>query len=124
MIGTDFLVIGGGIVGLSVAYHLRLKYPRASTVVLEKEQRVAAHQSGRNSGVIHSGIYYKPGSSKALNCRRGKKALEDFCTKNKIPFERCGKVIVATKQEEIEPLMGLYNRGRQNDVECFLIDSK
>ena len=93
MLGTDFVVAGGGVVGLATAYHLSKK---GSVTVLEKEEGVCKHQSGRNSGVMHSGIYYKPGSLKAQNCRKGKEALEAFCTEHKIPFERCGKVIVAT----------------------------
>ena len=101
VVKADFLIVGGGIVGLAVAYRLGQQHPGSKTIVLEKEPRIATHQSGRNSGVIHAGIYYKPGSLKASNCRRGKLALEAFCTANGIPFERCGKVIVASSTAEI-----------------------
>jgi L-2-hydroxyglutarate oxidase len=117
---TDGLVIGGGIVGLATAYQLGLRR-RGRVTVLEKESQLAAHQSGRNSGVIHSGIYYKPGSLKAVNCRAGKQALEEFCARYAIPFERCGKVIVATTKEELDGLDALYERGKANGVQCALV---
>jgi L-2-hydroxyglutarate oxidase len=117
---TDGLVIGGGIVGLATAYQLGLRR-RARVTVLEKEPRLAAHQSGRNSGVIHSGIYYKPGSLKAVNCRAGKQALEEFCARYEVPFERCGKVIVATTKDELDRLDALYERGKANGVQCAMV---
>jgi L-2-hydroxyglutarate oxidase len=89
--------------------------------VLEKEAAVAAHQSGRNSGVIHSGVYYKPGSLKARNCRAGKQALEEFCARYGVPFERCGKVIVATRPEELDRLEALYERARANGARCEMV---
>ena len=92
----DTLIIGGGIIGLATAYHLSKILPGKNVTVLEKENKIASHQTGNNSGVIHSGIYYKPGSLKAINCRKGKKALERFCQREGIQFETCGKVIVST----------------------------
>ena len=94
---TDIIVIGGGILGLATAYQFCCEYPRLSITVLEKESQLAMHQTGHNSGVLHTGIYYKPGSLKALNCREGKSRMEDFCRREGIGFEICGKVIVAVK---------------------------
>ncbi len=114
------VVIGGGIVGLATAWHLRSRTSDRVTV-LEKEPRLAEHQTGRNSGVLHSGIYYKPGSLKALNCREGKVAMETFCEAEGIPFERCGKVIVAVEESEIPSLERIHERGRANGVQCARI---
>jgi (S)-2-hydroxyglutarate dehydrogenase len=121
MLRSTFLVAGGGCVGLATAYQLQKKHLGSHVVVLEKEQKVATHQTGRNSGVIHSGIYYKPGTLKAENCRKGKEALEQFCYNNDVPFDRCGKLIVATNKEEEERLPGLLERGKANGVDCRLI---
>ncbi|GIV17128.1 MAG: hydroxyglutarate oxidase [Armatimonadota bacterium] len=118
---SDVLIVGGGIVGLATAYQLTRNYPRLRVRVLEKEQRLAQHQSGRNSGVLHSGIYYKPGSLKALTCRRGKSLMQAFCEREQIPFEICGKVIVATEQRELPTLQMLAERGRENGVQCEII---
>jgi L-2-hydroxyglutarate oxidase len=96
---VDVAIIGGGIVGLATAYRLLERYPGRQVVILEKERRLATHQTGHNSGVLHSGIYYKPGSLRATNCREGKLAMEAFCEKENIPFARCGKVIVAVNRE-------------------------
>lgn len=115
---TDVLVVGGGIVGLASALCIQQRLPGLRVTVLEKEAELAAHQTGRNSGVIHSGIYYKPGSHKARNCREGKKLLEDFCAEERIPFERCGKVVVATSEAELPRLETLLERGRANGVAC------
>lgn len=115
---TGVLVIGGGIVGLASAHCIQQRMPGTRVVVLEKETEIATHQTGRNSGVIHSGIYYKPGSQKALNCREGKKLLEEFCAEERIPFERCGKVVVATSADELPRLEALLERGRANGVGC------
>ncbi len=112
------IVVGGGIVGLASAWQIQRSAPGARVTVLEKERTVAAHQTGHNSGVIHSGIYYKPGSHKARNCRDGKRLLEDFCAAERIPFERCGKVIVATAAEELPRLDALEERARANGVAC------
>src|SRR3954464_9500013 len=113
----DFAVIGGGIVGLSSALALGRRFPTATIVVLEKERTVAAHQTGHNSGVIHSGIYYKPGSMKARLAREGNLAMIEFCTEHGIPHEICGKIIVATDENEMPRLKNLYQRGIQNGVE-------
>lgn len=107
--------------GLATAWHLTRRWPRLRVTVIEKEPELALHQTGRNSGVLHSGIYYKPGSLKAQNCRMGKKAMEAFCREEGIPFELCGKVIVATKEAEIPALDGIFERGQANDVVCELI---
>src|SRR6185503_18383557 len=92
---SDVLVVGGGILGLATAHCLLAQRPGTSVVVLEKETAIALHQTGRNSGVLHSGMYYKPGSLKAANCRAGKQAMEEFCRREGIACEICGKVIVA-----------------------------
>ena len=112
----DITIVGAGIVGLSTAMQLRERFPRLRTVVLEKEASVARHQSGRNSGVIHSGIYYKPGSFKAKMCVEGAAAMATFCKLHNIPYETCGKVVVATSEEEIPKLEELLRRGIANGV--------
>ena len=112
----DVIVIGGGIVGLATALQLQNTNPNAKLLLIEKEESLAKHQTGNNSGVIHSGIYYKPGSLKAKNCIRGYDLLIDFCKLNAVPFELCGKIIVATKKEEIPLLNNLHQRGIQNGL--------
>ncbi|MES2654113.1 MAG: L-2-hydroxyglutarate oxidase [Bacteroidota bacterium] len=112
----DFIIIGGGIVGLATAYQLLQKNKQLHIAVLEKESAVAAHQTGHNSGVIHSGLYYKPGSLKAQNCLQGYQMMIDFCTTHDIPFELCGKLVVATNKDEIVELDKLYNRGLENGL--------
>ena len=97
----DYAVIGGGIIGLSTAMHLGHRYPEARILMLEKEASPAEHQTGRNSGVIHSGIYYKPGSFKARFARAGASSMVEFCREHGIPHEVCGKVIVATQEKEL-----------------------
>ncbi|MFT5144535.1 MAG: L-2-hydroxyglutarate oxidase [Thalassolituus oleivorans] len=119
----EVAVIGGGIVGLSTAYRLA-QDGVGPIVVLEKEDRLAAHQTGRNSGVIHSGIYYKPGSLKAVNCTEGRKTLVDFCEREGLPYQMCGKVIVAITQEEEVRLRGLLARGRENGVQCSWLSAE
>src|SRR5580692_2616332 len=101
---VDSIIIGGGIVGLATGLALLAARPGHSVVVLEKERTLAAHQTGRNSGVIHAGLYYKPGSLKARTCARGRAMLERFCEEHEVPFERCGKVVVATRPEEAAQL--------------------
>lgn len=118
----DVAIIGGGIVGLATAWQVSQTRPEARIVLVEKESELAAHQTGRNSGVIHSGIYYKPGSSKARNCREGKKALEAFCTQHGVPWQQTGKVIVATAESQFETLANIYKRGCENGVSCEVID--
>ena len=112
----DCVVIGGGIVGLSVAWSLVKKRPGIRIAVLEKEESWARHQTGRNSGVIHSGIYYKPGSLKANLCREGNRSLIEFCEQYGVRYETCGKVIVATTAPELPLLENLYQRGIANGL--------
>jgi (S)-2-hydroxyglutarate dehydrogenase len=109
-------IVGGGIVGLSVAYKLSQAAPNAKIILFEKEDKVAEHQTGRNSGVIHSGIYYKPGSVKAKTCRDGKAQLEAFCQQHDVAYESCGKVIVALNEAEIPALDRIKDRGDANGV--------
>jgi len=110
----DFIIVGGGIVGLATAYKLQLKFKDKSIAVLEKEDSIGKHQTGRNSGVIHSGIYYTPNSYKAKNCKNGRDQLVAFAKENNINFDICGKVIVATKEQELPLLEAIYNKGIQN----------
>ena len=114
---SDLIVIGAGIVGLATAYQFLEKFPNKVVRIFEKERDVAAHQSGHNSGVIHSGIYYKPGSKKALNCIRGYNYLIDFAAKHKIPFDICGKIIVAITKEECIELDKIYAKGIRNGLD-------
>ncbi|MEM6647590.1 MAG: L-2-hydroxyglutarate oxidase, partial [Bacteroidota bacterium] len=118
---ADIVIIGGGIVGLATAYRLSQRFPKVSVMLLEKEASVGQHQTGHNSGVLHSGIYYKPGSLKAINCRAGKKAMEAFCADEGIDYDLCGKVIVATRPEEIPHLQRIFDRGQANGVACEMI---
>ncbi len=120
---TDVLVIGGGIIGLASAWRISIARPALRLAVVEKEAELALHQTGRNSGVIHSGIYYRPGSLKAINCRRGKEELQTFCDEHEIPYELCGKVIVAVEDSALPRLDALLDRGRQNGVACRRIDA-
>src|SRR5438132_10206294 len=113
----EYVIVGGGIVGLAVGYALQQKKPGVRIAVLEKEGDWAEHQTGRNSGVIHSGIYYKPGSLKARLCREGNARLLEFCREYGIRHERCGKVIVATIPGEVPLLENLYQRGIANGLE-------
>jgi len=112
----DVLIIGAGIVGLATALQLLEQKPSLKVLVLEKEPQEAMHQTGNNSGVIHSGIYYKPNSLKAINCIQGYEMMLDFCQKNDVPYELCGKVIVATDKSEIAALEKIYERGEQNGL--------
>lgn len=115
-------IVGGGILGLATAYRLTQQHPQCRVVILEKETQLAQHQTGHNSGVLHSGIYYKPGSLKATNCREGKKAMEAFCAAEGIAYEICGKVIVAKNEAELPALQRIYERGQANGVRCAIID--
>ncbi len=112
----DVTIIGGGIVGLATAYKILEQQPGLKLAVLEKESTLASHQTDRNSGVMHSGIYYKPGSAKAINCVKGHSLLIDFCTKENIPFELCGKVIVAVEESEFTTLENIFKRGIENGL--------
>ncbi len=121
MISTDVAVIGGGIVGLATAYQLNKRLPNCRVTVLEKEADVGQHQTGHNSGVLHSGIYYKPGSLKAINCREGKSLMEAFCRDEGIAYDICGKVIVAIGESDLPALERIFERGQANGVVCEMI---
>ncbi|MBC8515352.1 L-2-hydroxyglutarate oxidase [bacterium] len=119
----DFVVVGGGLVGLSTARALLTRHPTSKVALLEKEDGVAKHQSGRNSGVVHSGIYYAPGSQKAQLTEKGKVALASYCREKKIPWRTVGKLIIATTPEEVPALEGLYQRAKEDPVgEVHLLD--
>src|SRR5713226_7820784 len=112
----DVTVVGGGIVGMATAMALTSNYD-LSLVVLEAENRLAAHQTGNNSGVIHSGLYYKPGSLKARMCVTGREAMYNFCEEHGINYQRCGKVVVAVQEQELPALEELEQRGRANGLQ-------
>jgi L-2-hydroxyglutarate oxidase LhgO len=112
----DFIVIGGGIVGLATAMAITQRFPERRLLVLEKENEVGSHQTGHNSGVIHSGLYYKPGSMKARICVEGAAAMAEFCQNHNLPYQCCGKVVVATSEAELPQLEMLYQRGVANGV--------
>ncbi len=123
--GFDIVIVGGGIVGLATAYKLTRRHPNKTVLVLEKETSVARHQTGHNSGVIHSGIYYKPGSYKARNCVEGRRELVAFAREHKIQHDICGKIIVATHESELAHMNKVFANGQANGVEDIeLIDSK
>ena len=113
---SDLLIIGAGIVGLATALEYSRRFPSQSLIVVEKEDRVAAHQTGHNSGVIHSGLYYRTGSLKARNCVAGCASMKLFCAEHDIPYEECGKLVVATSSEEVPRLSQLHERGIANGV--------
>ena len=113
---AELLIIGAGIVGLATALEATRRFPALQIVVVEKEQQVAAHQTGHNSGVIHSGLYYKTGSLKARNCVAGAASMKRFCQENGVPFDECGKLVVATTAEEVPRLEALHERGKANGV--------
>ena len=112
----DIAVIGGGIVGLATALALKSRFPQHSLAILEKEPKLADHQTGNNSGVIHAGIYYQPGSYKAKLCVEGARLMMEFCDDNGVRYDRCGKLIVATGDDEIPRLQKLYERGMANGI--------
>lgn len=120
----DLIVIGAGLVGLSTGYQLKVKNPNLKIAILEKESGVAKHQSGNNSGVIHSGIYYKPGSLKAKNCIEGYQSIIEFAQKYNIPFDLCGKIIVAKNEKELPLLETIFNRGVENGLKNLKYLSK
>jgi L-2-hydroxyglutarate oxidase len=121
---TSYVVIGGGIVGLATAHRLLLDRPDAQVTVLEKEDRVAAHQTGHNSGVIHAGVYYAPGSLKARLCRAGSRSMVEFCEAHGIPAQVCGKLIVATGEEELPRLHALQERAVANGLAARLLTAE
>lgn len=120
----DFVVIGGGILGMSTAWQLQQKYPGRSVLVIEKESSAAQHQTGHNSGVIHAGVYYKPGSLKAKFCREGNVATKAFCREHDIAFDECGKLLVATNSVELERMQGLVGRCAENGIEIEVLDEQ
>jgi len=119
----DIIIIGAGIVGLATAWRLLQKKPELSIAVLEKENKIAMHQTRHNSGVMHSGIYYKPGSLKAINCVNGYNQLISFCTQHNIPYDICGKIIVAVRDEQLPLLNTIYERGEKNGLKGLRIIS-
>jgi L-2-hydroxyglutarate oxidase len=121
----DITVIGGGIVGLATAWKIMERQPGLRIAVVEKEHAVGTHQTDRNSGVIHSGIYYKPGSAKAINCVKGYGMLLDFCLAHELEYDLCGKIIIAGDEEQIPTLKGIYDRGIQNGLKGLkMIDAQ
>ena len=119
----DYVIIGGGIVGVSTAWQLKKKQPDRSVLLLEKEAQLASHQTGHNSGVIHAGVYYAPGSLKADFCKAGAAATIQFCEENDIPYEQCGKLLVATNELEHERMLALFERSKENGLDVELIDA-
>lgn len=113
----DVIVVGAGIVGLATALKIKEKSPELKVAVIDKESEVAKHQTGNNSGVIHSGLYYKPGSLKATNCIKGYNMLLEFCDKEGVPYDLCGKIVVATDKSELERMDTLYKRGIANGLD-------
>ena len=124
MKNTDILVIGGGIIGLCLAIELKKSLPDTKITLLEKEKSLGYHASGRNSGVLHAGFYYTNDSLKARFCRDGNKIMSDYCVENKLPINRCGKLVVTTTEDETEQLNILYERGVKNRVELNLVDEQ
>lgn len=118
----DYVIIGAGIVGLSTAWQLQQRQPGSRILLLEKEARVASHQTGHNSGVIHAGVYYAPGSLKAKFCKAGMNATIRFCNSNNIPYEQCGKLLVATDDVELDRMHALYERSIENGLDVELLD--
>ncbi|EME3969938.1 L-2-hydroxyglutarate oxidase [Vibrio fluvialis] len=119
----DYVIVGGGIVGVSTAWQLKLQYPDKSILLVEKEAGFSRHQTGHNSGVIHAGVYYAPGSLKADFCKRGVESTLSFCAKHDIPVENCGKLLVATNEVEFERMQALFERCLQNELDVELLDA-
>jgi L-2-hydroxyglutarate oxidase len=120
----DYIIIGGGIVGASTAWQLQRLFPKKKILLLEKEPDYARHQTGHNSGVIHAGVYYQPGSLKAAFCKAGAAATKSFCYQNNIPYIECGKLLVATNDLELERMQALIERCRQNGIDMEILDGK
>lgn len=119
----DYVIVGGGIVGVSTAWQLKQQYPDKSILLIEKETGFSRHQTGHNSGVIHAGVYYAPGSLKADFCKRGVERTLSFCAKHDIPVENCGKLLVATNEVELERMQALFERCLQNELDVELLDA-
>ncbi|ELE8117547.1 L-2-hydroxyglutarate oxidase [Vibrio fluvialis] len=119
----DYVIVGGGIVGVSTAWQLKQQYPDKSILLVEKEAGFSRHQTGHNSGVIHAGVYYAPGSLKADFCKRGVERTLSFCAKHDIPVENCGKLLVATNEVEFERMQALFERCLQNELDVELLDA-
>lgn len=121
---TDYIIIGGGIVGLSVGKAILDKHPNSTILILEKEAELASHQTGNNSGVIHSGIYYTPGSYKAKFAKAGSESMKQFCLEHNLDYDICGKIIVATNEDQLSNLHNLYERGLENGLEVELLEKE
>ena len=113
----DIAIVGGGIIGSATFFKLSERFPNKSIVLIEKEKELAAHQTGNNSGVIHSGLYYTPGSLKAVNCIQGRRELVKFAQEHKVAHDVCGKVVVATEEWELPQMEKIYQTGLQNEIE-------
>lgn len=124
VISCDYLIIGGGIVGMSTAWQLKQRCPDAHIVLVEKESQIGRHQTGHNSGVIHAGVYYTPGSLKAQLCKRGSQQMHEFCQRHAVPINNCGKLIVATNPHELQRMQALYQRCLDNGIEVALLDEQ
>ena len=121
---SDYLIVGAGIVGLSIAYAIQKKYPKASIIIIEKEVEIGLHASGRNSGVLHSGFYYSSNTKKAQFTKDGNARMKAFCKEHNLKLNECGKVVVAKNQKEVEKLEDLYQRGKANGVEVKLVEEE
>ena len=120
----DYIIIGGGIVGISTAWQLQQRFPEKDILLLEKESVYSKHQTGHNSGVIHAGVYYAPGSLKAKFCKAGVAATMAFCDQNDVPYDRCGKLLVATNKLEMERMHALFERCQRNEIDVELLDAE
>jgi len=120
----DYVIIGGGIIGVSSAWQLQQRYPNKSILLLEKENMLCMHQTGRNSGVIHAGVYYQPGSLKAEFCRQGLEATINFCKQYDIDYDQCGKLLVATNALELSRMKALFERCQTNNIDVTWLDEK
>lgn len=120
----DYIIIGGGIVGISTAWQMQQRFPEKKILLLEKEADYCMHQTGHNSGVIHAGVYYTPGSLKAKFCKAGAAATMAFCDKNHVPYKQCGKLLVATNEIEVENMGALFERCQKNEIDVELLDKK
>jgi len=120
----DYIIIGGGIVGMSTGWQLQQRFPEAKILLLEKESVYSKHQTGHNSGVIHAGVYYAPGSLKAQFCKAGVAATMQFCDDNDVPYNQCGKLLVATNGLEVERMQALYQRCHDNGIDVELLDAE